>query len=292
MPAAVTIAQAIDESGWGRSGLATRDHNLFGIKGTGPAGSDSQVTQEYENGQLVTKVAPFRVYRDVAESISDHARLLATSGYYHQAMAERHDPNAFAAALTGVYATNPDYGTQLVSLMRRYNLYRFDRAARLGMRHVTAGGTAIPGVLPSEPGQPRQPRHPRQTAPPPASPAPPVRTPAPPRRPRPAPQPSSPASPPPAPSAPPAPPAPPGPPAPGLPASPTAPASGSPVQPLSKVPARPAPDVMSAQRLTTTGVRVHQRPAGQAPGQGPVPAADADGGPERVPDHGSGSAAG
>ena len=39
IPAAVTIAQAIDESGWGQSALAIRDHNLFGIKGTGPAGS-------------------------------------------------------------------------------------------------------------------------------------------------------------------------------------------------------------------------------------------------------------
>ena len=38
VPAAVTIAQAIDESGWGQSELATADHNLFGIKGAGPAG--------------------------------------------------------------------------------------------------------------------------------------------------------------------------------------------------------------------------------------------------------------
>ena len=34
IPAAVTIAQAIDESGWGQSQLATQDNNLFGIKGS------------------------------------------------------------------------------------------------------------------------------------------------------------------------------------------------------------------------------------------------------------------
>src|SRR6202035_5110319 len=54
IPAAVTIAQAIDESGWGQSELATADHNLFGIKGTGPAGSHMRPTQEYENGVRVT----------------------------------------------------------------------------------------------------------------------------------------------------------------------------------------------------------------------------------------------
>ncbi|HEV3293698.1 MAG TPA: glucosaminidase domain-containing protein, partial [Streptosporangiaceae bacterium] len=61
IPAAVTIAQAIDESGWGQSALAIRDHNLFGIKGSGPAGTDSLPTREFQNGQWVTLNAGFRV---------------------------------------------------------------------------------------------------------------------------------------------------------------------------------------------------------------------------------------
>jgi flagellum-specific peptidoglycan hydrolase FlgJ len=84
VPAAVTIAQAIEESAWGNSGLAARDHNLFGIKGTGPAGSVTLPTSEYFSGQWVTVGAPFRVYRNVAESIADHAELLATSGYHQR----------------------------------------------------------------------------------------------------------------------------------------------------------------------------------------------------------------
>jgi len=147
VPASVTIAQAIDESGWGQSKLATNDHNLFGIKGTGPAGSDSQLTQEYENGQPVTRTASFRVYHTFAESIDDHGRLLATSGYYRQSMADRKDPDAFAAALTGVYATDPDYGAKLISLMRQYDLYRYDAVATSGAPHAAApGGAAIPGL--------------------------------------------------------------------------------------------------------------------------------------------------
>jgi len=126
VPASVTIAQAIDESGWGRSVLATRDHNLFGIKGAGPAGTDLVPTREYQAGQLVSQASSFRVYNNIAESVDDHGKLLATSQYYRQAMGERRDPNAFAAALTGVYATDPEYGTKLVSLMQRYDLYRYD----------------------------------------------------------------------------------------------------------------------------------------------------------------------
>jgi hypothetical protein len=154
VPAAVTIAQAIDESGWGQSMLAINDHNLFGIKGTGPAGSDVQPTEEYENGQWVTTNAPFRVYHNVAESIEDHGELLATSGYYTQAMADRSNPDAFANALTGVYATNPEYGSDLVNVMQQYNLYRYD----------AAGSTAAPRPARPAPAKSATPR-PRRTAP-------------------------------------------------------------------------------------------------------------------------------
>jgi flagellum-specific peptidoglycan hydrolase FlgJ len=146
VPAAVTIAQAIDESAWGQSSLATKDHNLFGIKGTGPAGSDTLPTQEYGNGQSVTRTASFRIYNNVAESINDHGSLLATSGYYARAMADHQDPNAFAAALTGVYATDPAYGTKLIDLMRRYDLYRYDViTAAATTRAETAGRTTVTG---------------------------------------------------------------------------------------------------------------------------------------------------
>ena len=130
VPAAVTIAQAIDESGWGQSALAIRDHNLFGIKGTGPAGADMLPTQEYQNGQYVTVTSPFRVYHNVAESIADHGKLLATSSSYQHAMADRHLPDAFATDLTGVYATDPHYGSSLIAIMRLYNLYQFSDQAQ------------------------------------------------------------------------------------------------------------------------------------------------------------------
>ena len=150
IPAAVTIAQAIDESGWGRSVLATADHNLFGIKGAGPACRDMLPTREHENGVWVTRTAPFRVYRNVAESISDHGRLLATDPAYRPAMASRGRPDAFATALTGVYATDPGYGSHLIALMRLYHLYRYD-AAPAPAAPPAGASAAPPGGTPAAP---------------------------------------------------------------------------------------------------------------------------------------------
>jgi len=149
IPAAVTIAQAIDESGWGRSVLATADHNLFGIKGAGPAGRDMLPTREHENGVWVTRTAPFRVYHNVAESIEDHGRLLATDPAYRHAMASRGRPDAFATSLTGVYATDPGYGSSLIALMRLYNLYRYDAATP-----PAASPAAVPAAAPAVPAAP------------------------------------------------------------------------------------------------------------------------------------------
>jgi flagellum-specific peptidoglycan hydrolase FlgJ len=172
VPASVTIAQAIDESGWGQSSLAAQYHNLFGIKGSGPASSVTLPTQEFEGGQWITIDAQFAAYHNDAESIAGHAQLLATSGYYGKAMADRADPDAFADDLTGVYATDPGYGATLIGLMTRYNLYQYDTApapapaaAAKAAPAVTvkpakpavtpaprdSGGAAVPGLVPAGP---------------------------------------------------------------------------------------------------------------------------------------------
>jgi hypothetical protein len=156
VPASVTIAQAIVESGWGQSQLASHDHNLFGIKGTGPGGSVQEPSWEYLNGQSVQQTSSFRVYRSAAESIDDHGKLLATSGYYRRTMTYRRDPNAFASSLTGVYATDPEYGTTLISLMRRYNLYRYDQIAPVAAARTAPAGRGpaagpVPPVTPPAP---------------------------------------------------------------------------------------------------------------------------------------------
>ncbi|MFD1907115.1 glycoside hydrolase family 73 protein [Paenibacillus rhizoplanae] len=74
--ASLTIAQAALESGWGTSGLTLKANNLFGIKGSGPAGSLALPTTEYRNGQAVQVTAQFRSYNNWGESVTDHSALI------------------------------------------------------------------------------------------------------------------------------------------------------------------------------------------------------------------------
>ena len=93
IPAAVTIAQAIDESGWGQSVLATADHNLFGIKGTGPAGTDMLPTREHENGVWVTRTWYVNVVhprRSLLTGMTRDGTFLIENGEVHVTPQGRH----------------------------------------------------------------------------------------------------------------------------------------------------------------------------------------------------------
>ena len=116
-----------------------------------------QPTQEVINGQLVNLSASFQIYQSVAQSIDAHGRLLARSGDYATAMSRRADPNAFAAALTGIYATDPEYGAKLIQLMEHYGLYRFDDPAARG---DASGGARGGGAHGHGGGRPSAPQHP------------------------------------------------------------------------------------------------------------------------------------
>ncbi len=108
-----------------------------------------------ETTRWVTTDAQFAVYHNDAESIADHAKLLATSGYYTRAMADRGHPDAFAHDLTGVYATDPGYGANLIALMKLYNLYQYDTVptaapaapAPAPSRTSAPASGGIPGVI-------------------------------------------------------------------------------------------------------------------------------------------------
>ncbi|MER7283984.1 sporangiospore maturation cell wall hydrolase GsmA [Dactylosporangium sp. NPDC000244] len=134
VPASVTLAQAILESGWGRSSLSANDNNFFGMKcfnnapGSYAAGCKAYSTQECNAaGACVTTVATFRTYRTSVDSFRDHGANLKSLARYAAAFNYTTNPNQFIAEIhKGGYATDPLYTTKVVALMTKYNLYQYD----------------------------------------------------------------------------------------------------------------------------------------------------------------------
>lgn len=135
-PASVTIAQIIQESGYGKYGpggedgkglsyLAFEYCNLFGIKGVGTAGSVSMKTSEMEaNGRLYSTYAGFRMYNTYTECIEDRTKLLEE--VYSDLTKDVKDANTFAMKIGRRWATDLQYGKHLIRTMTKYDLYRLD----------------------------------------------------------------------------------------------------------------------------------------------------------------------
>ena len=130
VPASVTLAQCILESGWGQSGLAREANNFFGIKAEHLDQPDTYrefLTAEYVHGSREMLEAEFEFYPDAAASFVDHARLLATAPRYAPAMAAKGDPVKFAQQLQLCgYSTSPVYATELQQLMVEHSLAQYD----------------------------------------------------------------------------------------------------------------------------------------------------------------------
>lgn len=145
VPASVTLAQIIQESSGsypgGLSRLAYEAKNLFGIKGTGTAGSVTMGTTEYGSGGAYSTSSAFRKYNNFMESIEDHGKLLAGSIYTpYTKNAKTADEYARAIHQAG-YATDPNYADSLINIMKKYNLYQYD-SGKIGGVVDTSGGSS------------------------------------------------------------------------------------------------------------------------------------------------------
>lgn len=114
VPAAVTLAQFGLESGFGRSGLARRSNNPFGMHA---APGQDFVWGEDDDGHGNRVPTKFAKFASIADAFDAHAKLLATGSAYAEARKHTDDPIAYAAALTGHYATDPYYGAKLQAMM-------------------------------------------------------------------------------------------------------------------------------------------------------------------------------
>lgn len=123
IPASITLAQGLLESGNGNSSLAREANNHFGIKCT-PEWKGKTVLKDDDKVDDC-----FRVYSSPEESFRDHSEFLKRKRYASLFELDRNDYKGWATGLKAAgYATNPRYAELLISLIERYDLTQFDRA--------------------------------------------------------------------------------------------------------------------------------------------------------------------
>lgn len=129
--ASIIIAQAIHESNWGKSGLATKGKNLFGIKGNFKGQSVIMKTAEFnKNGKYFINAA-FRRYPSWYESLYDLANLYKNGvswdkKKYLKVIGEFDYKKASQAIEKAGYATDPGYAEKLINTIEKNNLTIYD----------------------------------------------------------------------------------------------------------------------------------------------------------------------
>ena len=123
IPASITLAQGIIESGSGNSALAKYANNHFGIKCT----SDWRGKSYYKDDDQSNDC--FRVYKDAKESFKDHSTFLKRKRYSFLFELDKNDYKNWALGLkTAGYATNPKYPELLINVIEKYALHQYDQS--------------------------------------------------------------------------------------------------------------------------------------------------------------------
>lgn len=122
IPASITLAQGIIESGSGNSSLAKYANNHFGIKCT----SDYRGKAYYKDDDKSNDC--FRVYKDARESYKDHSEFLKRKRYSALFELDKNDYVNWAKGLKQAgYATNPKYPDMLINTIEKYQLHQYDQ---------------------------------------------------------------------------------------------------------------------------------------------------------------------
>lgn len=121
IPASITLAQGLLESGAGRSSLATKANNHFGIKVSG------NWTGPYVLRNDDAPNEKFRKYKNARESYEDHSKFLQGKRYQGLFKLKITDYRGWARGLKAAgYATSPTYAESLIRIIEMYNLDKFD----------------------------------------------------------------------------------------------------------------------------------------------------------------------
>lgn len=159
IPASITLAQGLLESGNGNSRLARQANNHFGIK-CGSSWDGRSVRHDDDAAQEC-----FRAYSSVEESYVDHSLILLERKWYRPLFDL--DPKDYKAWAHGLkkagYATNPHYAELLIKIIEDNELYRYDNAIVADWQPTTeqpapSESEITPEVAPEEVVEVKQPR--------------------------------------------------------------------------------------------------------------------------------------
>ena len=128
----IILGQAILESNWGKSTLASKYNNLFGIKAYGDQKKVSLETKEFVNEEWITIQGDFKVYDSWEQSMDDHTQLFVQGVDWNPALYEKvitaTNYQEVAQALQDAgYATDPGYAQKIIQVIETYQLNQYDR---------------------------------------------------------------------------------------------------------------------------------------------------------------------
>ncbi len=133
IPASITLAQGMLESGGGLSQLAKKSNNHFGIK----CHSDWKGERVYHNDDNPNDC--FRKYKKVDDSYEDHSQFLLRNRYSRLFDLDTKDYRGWAKGLQQCgYATDKAYANKLIKLIEDYELYRYDSKKSSGSKKTSS----------------------------------------------------------------------------------------------------------------------------------------------------------
>ncbi len=131
VPAAIALAQATQETGYGRS--APGGNNYFGVKCHNQSSPvvvacENRKTTEWVNGQQVEATEPFRSYASMKDSVTDYAGFLKQNSRYAPRLRGQRGGRRCLRPRSAErrYATDPNYAESLITLMKANDYYRYN----------------------------------------------------------------------------------------------------------------------------------------------------------------------
>lgn len=138
IPASAVVAQAIYESHYGQSSLATKGNNFFGIKAfSNWNGPRQKNVPTLDDGSIPT-IADFRAYATVADGFSGYAAFLKETGRYDNAFNKKTGLEFIGTVLRDGYCGDPTYLSSIRQIISRHNLDKLDAIFAAQVAKATA----------------------------------------------------------------------------------------------------------------------------------------------------------